>query len=73
MHEPESEAVPTKSAEDVKLEEMRLAVDVQSGTLNRTEVATVLSKMGVRADDDTLDLAMMGEMLFSDACVEPVL
>ena len=60
-----------KSAEEANLEEMWLAVDVQqSGTLSRTDVASVLSRMGVRADDDTLDLAMTGEMQFSVTCVE---
>jgi hypothetical protein len=65
LREVEPEAASTKSSEDAKLEEMWLAVDAhQSGTLNRMDVATVLSKMGVRADDDTLDIAMTGEMLF---------
>ena len=50
-----------KSGEGSKLEEMWLAVDEhQSGALNRAQVASVLSKMGLQADDETLDEAMTG-------------
>jgi Ca2+-binding EF-hand superfamily protein len=53
---------PLLQEENERLEMMWLQVDEdRNGTLDRSEVAAVLKKMGLSADDEDVEDAMTGE------------